>query len=328
MGANMNTIERYQNIWARLLTYNDIDFDIRRFSSMIFSSALIIGFAAAFLLGIWGQPPEYSFVAGALAFITFHILAYVYLRLVAQSRAAKVEEILPDFLSLMASNIRSGLTPDKALIVSVQDEFGPLAVEIERAGKSSLTGKPIHEVLVGIGEHIDSEALQKTIYLIVEGLQSGGDIVELLEKTAMDMRKSSSLRRETSSVILNYVLFIVAAISFGAPLLYGVSTFLVDIMLKIKQKMAMASGDAAAGSLSGQIGIFKGQLQLSSEAVSLFAVASIVITVFFGCMAVGVMHSGKRLDGLKYFPVLLVVALGILFAIRWALTQMLGSFIS
>jgi archaellum biogenesis protein FlaJ (TadC family) len=324
----MNAIERYKNIWARLLIYNDIDYEVGSFSIMMNLSAAALGGVVTSLMGIMDHPPLNAFFAGFAAFILFHIVAYVYLRLAAQSRAAKVEEILPDFLSLMASNIRSGLTPDKALIISVQDEFGPLAVEIERAGKSSLTGKPIHEVLIGIGEHIDSEALQKTIYLIVEGLQSGGDIAELLEKTAMDMRKSSSLRRETSSVILNYVLFIVAAISFGAPLLYGVSTFLVDIMLKIKQKMALASGDAAAGSLSGQIGIFKGQLQLSSEAVSLFAVASIVITVFFGCMAVGVMHSGKRLDGLKYFPVLLAVALGILFAIRWALAQMLGSFVS
>lgn len=324
----MDVMERYQKIWVLLLNYNDIDFDARRFSSLILSVALALGLVTGFLLGIGNQLPAYSFAGGVLVFIAFQILAYTYLRLAAQSRAAKVEEVLPDFLSLMASNIRSGLTPDKALVVSVEDEFGPLAVEIERAGKSSLTGKPINEVLVGIGEHIDSDTLQKTIYLIVEGLQSGGDIAELLEKTAMDMRKSSSLRRETSAVILNYVLFIVAAISFGAPLLYGVSTFLVDIMLKIKQSMAISAGDAATGSLSSQVGLFKGQLQLSSEAVSLFAVASIVITVFFGCMAVGIMHSGKKLDGLKYFPVVLAISLGILFAIRWALGQMLGSFIS
>jgi hypothetical protein len=37
------------------------------------------------------------------------------------------------------------------------------------------------------------------------------------------------------------------------------------------------------------------------------------------------MHSGKKLDGLKYFPVILFIALGILFTIRWALGQMLGS---
>ncbi len=324
----MNMIERYRKVWAKLLTYNDIDFDVRPFSFMIFSASLVLGLIAAFLMNVEKQPLAYSSLAGMLAFVAAQILAYVYLLLAAQSRAAKVEAILPDFLSLMASNIRSGLTPDKALIISVQEDFGPLAVEIERAGKSSLTGKPISEVLIGIGDHIDSDALQKTIYLIVEGLQSGGDIAELLEKTAVDMRKSSSLRRETRSVILNYILFIVAAISFGAPLLYGVSTFLVDIMIKIKQNMSVLGGGGGIGSLPDQVGIFKGQLQLSSEAVSLFAIASIVITVFFGCMAIGVINSGKKLDGLRYFPIILAISLGILFAIRWVLAQMLGSYIA
>ncbi|MCX6774313.1 MAG: type II secretion system F family protein [Candidatus Micrarchaeota archaeon] len=324
----MNAMEKYQKAWAQLLTYNDIDLDPRQFTYLVFFASLAIGLIAISIMGVMKQPTAYSLVAGILAFAAAQIIAYIYLLLAAQSRAAKVEEILPDFLSLMASNIRSGLTPDKALVVSVQEEFGPLAVEIERAGKSSLTGKPINEVLLGIVEHIDSDALRKTIYLIVEGLQSGGDIVELLEKTAQDMRKSSSLKRETSSIILNYVLFIIAAISLGAPLLYGVSTFLVDIMLKIKQKLAVTGGEEAKSAMSGQVGIFKGQLQLTSDAVALFAVASIVITVFFGCMAVGVMHSGKKLDGIKYFPLLLAVALGILFAIRWGLGQMLGSFVN
>jgi len=324
----MKVMDDYQRAWAQLLIYNDIELDSRRFASMIFSISLILGLVTAILVSLGKNPPLYSFLACLMVFAASQILVFVYLLLAAQGRAAKVEAILPDFLSLMASNIRSGLTPDKALIVSVQDEFGPLAVEIERAGKSSLTGKPINEVLIGIGDHINSDALRKTIALIVEGLQSGGDIIELLEKTAQDMRKSSSLRRETSSVILNYILFIVAAISFGAPLLYGVSTFLVDIMLKIKQKMAASGIGESGGAFQSQIGLFKGQLQLSSDAVALFAVASITITVFFGCMAIGVMHSGRKLDGLKYFPVILGIALGILFAIKWALGQMLGAFIT
>jgi archaellum biogenesis protein FlaJ (TadC family) len=99
-------------------------------------------------------------------------------------------------------------------------------------------------------------------------------------------------------------------------------------MLKIKQKLAVSGDSATMGAMSGQVGIFKGHLELTSDAVSLFAIVSIIITVFFGCMAVGVMHSGRKLDGLKYFPLLLVIALGILFAIRWGLAQMLGSFVT
>ena len=125
------------------------------------------------------------------------------------SRAAKVEEALPDFLALVASNIHSGLTPDKALIVSAREEFGPLSVEVNRAGRYSLTGMPLERVFVGMTEHIHSDLLDKTVRLIVEGLHSGGDMAELLEKTALDIRKFRSIRREVSSIILSYVLFII-----------------------------------------------------------------------------------------------------------------------
>jgi archaellum biogenesis protein FlaJ (TadC family) len=265
--------------------------------------------------------------AGIATFILVHVLAYSYLVLGANSRAAKVEDVLPDFLSLVASNIRSGLTPDKALIVSARDEFGPLSDAVNKAGKNSLTGTPLDQVIASIGENIHSNVMEKTTHMIVEGLHSGGDMSELLEKTALDIRKFRAVRKEVNSIILNYVLFIVAAITFGAPMLYGVSTFLLDIMLKIKSKIGGADMESLS-SISGSTGIFKGKLMLSPEAVALFSSAAIIITVFFGCMAVGAMYSGKRMDGLKYFPILTLVALAILFAVRAGLSMVLGGMLA
>ena len=80
--------------------------------------------------------------------------------------------------------------------------------------------------------------------------------------------------------------------------------------------------------LSGSVGIFKGKLLLTPEGVQLFSVLAILITVFFGCMAVGVMGTGKRVDGLKYFPILALIALAILFGIRFGLGSVLGGMLS
>jgi hypothetical protein len=310
-------LEKYSQYWKDLLVYNDIEMNSRRFSAILFLVCINAGLAASLFLAndMWS-------IAGAFiaTFVVIHALTYSYLLLGANNRAAKVEEALPDFLALVASNIHSGLTPEKALIVSAREEFGPLSVEVNRAGRYSLTGMPLERVFVGMTEHIHSDLLDKTVRLIVEGLHSGGDMVELLEKTALDIRKFRSVRKETGSMILNYVLFIVAAITFGGPMLYGVASFLVDIMLKIKQKLTISS-DA---SLSGQIGVFKGQLMLTQEGVMMFSSVAIVITVFFGCMAVGIMQSGRRMDGLKYFPLLTIVALSILFFVRAALAFVLG----
>lgn len=316
----MGISDIYRKRWEEVLTYNDIEADGRKFSStfLMLSASLSIALALALL-----PDAPMGVAAGIAAFITIHVAIYSHLALSANGRAAKVEEVLPDFLSLVASNIRAGLTPDKALIVSARDEFGPLTVEVNRAGRHSLTGMPLEQVFVGMGQHIRSDKLEKTIRLIVEGLQSGGNMVELLEKTALDLRKFRSVRSETNSMILNYVLFIVAAVTFGGPMLYAVSSFLVDIMLRIKTKIG-AEGSSAFSSLSGQAGIFKSQLLLTPAAVSMFATAAILVTVFFGCLAIGTMYYGKRMEGLKYFPLLAAVALGTLFFIRTALLAVLG----
>jgi archaeal flagellar protein FlaJ len=319
----MPSTNRYQKLWESLLLYNGIEMDSRRFSAYVLIGSVVPGIAVA---ALFSSDLLVGTLAGLAAIVAIHVVVYSYLLLGANSRAAKVEEVLPDFLSLVASNVRAGLTPDKALIVSAREEFGPLTAAINKAGKHSITGMPMEQVIMGMGEHIQSNTLEKTIRLIVEGLHSGGDMAELLEKTALDVRKFRAVKREVNSIILNYVLFIVAAITFGAPLLYGVSTFLVDIMLAIKSKIG---GDTTAiQAMSGSVGIFKGQLMLTPDGVVMFASAAIVITVFFGCMAVGIMSSGRRMDGLKYFPLLAAIGLILLFGIRFLLTTLLGGMLA
>lgn len=311
-------IEKYVKIWADLLAYNDMETKPRAFSAYVLALPLIIGFIVSVALKL-----DAIYIVGTMAGLSIivHLSAYVYLVVGAGARASKVEEFLPDFLSLTASNIRAGLTPDKALIVSARPEFGPLGKAVDDAAKTSVTGMPLDQVMISIGEHIHSEVLEKTIKMIVEGLHSGGDMAELLEKTAYDLRKFRSVRREIDAIILNYVLFIMAAIAMGAPLLYAIASFLVEIMMKIKGKIG-SGGDAAAA--MGSVSIFKGKLAFTPEAITLFAALAITITVFFGCMTVGVMSSGKRMDGLKYFPLIWVIALGILFGIKLVLGSVLG----
>ncbi|MFA5105984.1 MAG: type II secretion system F family protein [Candidatus Micrarchaeia archaeon] len=310
-----SALSKYKAYWQDMLKYNNRESKDFHYK-LLFGSLAASAAAAAFFIG---RPAE-GFAAAIGAFGVVHLFEYVSLTLGANSRASKIEEVLPDFLSLVASNIRSGLTPDKALIVSARDEFGPLTEAINSAGKKSITGMPLDQVMLGMRENIKSPILEKTINQIVEGMHSGGDMAELLEKTALDIRKFRSVKKEVNSVILNYELFIIAAITFGAPLLYGVSTFLVDIMIRIRGNIDTSS----ASSIAGGVSIFKGKLLLTADGVTFFAALAIMITVFFGCMAVGIMGSGKRVDGIKYFPILALIGLALLFGIRLGLNAMLS----
>ncbi len=316
----------YQNYWGKLLLYNNMEQNPRQFSLTLFFGSLLFSFIVLvvslvlnqFLIGL---------VCSILSLGLIHVLAYTWLIIGLNTRASKVEAVLPDFLLLVASNMRSGLMPDKALMLSARDEFGPLSEEVNRASKYSITGVSLDKVILSLGERIRSNTLEKTIHMIVEGMHSGGDMIELLEKTALDIRKFHLVRKEVSSMILNYVLFILAAITLGAPMLYGVATYLLDIMLLIRKKVEVG-GTGAMSSLAGQVSIFKGKLLLTSDAVIVFAGLAILITSFFGCMTMGIMYSGRRMDGLKYFPLLAIIALTILFTIRFLISSLLGGMLA
>ncbi|MCK5493471.1 MAG: hypothetical protein KAJ14_10215, partial [Candidatus Omnitrophica bacterium] len=74
-------------------------------------------------------------VAFVVAFVvTFSIFRFM-TSLKKSDRIKKIEGIFPDFLQLVASNLRAGMTVDRAMLLSSRPEFAPLDEEIFRAGK-------------------------------------------------------------------------------------------------------------------------------------------------------------------------------------------------
>jgi len=65
-----------------------------------------------------------------LVFILMNIFFYFRVSLMASARIKKMENVFPDVISLMASNLRSGITVDMAFLLSARPEFKPLDEEI------------------------------------------------------------------------------------------------------------------------------------------------------------------------------------------------------
>jgi pilus assembly protein TadC len=272
--------------------------------------ALGFGFGVG-LLVYRALPVELTALLGISTVIIFVLSVYVMLILTANKRVAMMEDMLPDFLTLMASNIRSGLTPDRALFVSARKEFGPLTREINRAAKLSMTGSSFDEAFESIAENAQSETISKVVRLIVEGIKSGGDLADLLDNTADDIRKFSSIRKEVSANITIYSLFLFAAAGFGAPLLYATATFLISIISTIKTKLAVEAGIGAAEAAG--LPILKGAA-LSPDLTFWFSIAALTVTTFFAALASGVISAGRESEGMRYVPVLLIASLGIFLA--------------
>lgn len=293
-----------QDMIPNMLANADIDMRAHEFTFKLIVASGAAGLVGGTGAGLAGAGPEMALFAACAAAGGVFFAAYVAVIYMGYQRLRMIEEVLPDFLSLMASNIRAGLTPDRAMLLSARKEFGPLAKVVDRAAKECITGAPVDEALWGMTEQIRSEMFSKSIRLVVEGIRSGGELHDLLDNTSLDMRRFAYLRKEVASTVMVYELFIFAASAFGAPLLYGVANFLLGIITTLRSKMQFDLPSGVAGSMPFQ----PSDTPLDAGAIFWFSILAIMTTVLFGCLASGIITKGREIDGARYFPPLVVVA--------------------
>ncbi|MFH1789215.1 MAG: type II secretion system F family protein [Candidatus Altiarchaeota archaeon] len=303
------------------LQYSNFNIDPEKFLGF----ALIFGLGVGFILGsIINQfnilPLPIGFVT---VFILFEFFIYIWITLSSDSKAKFVEEVLPDALQLMSSNIRAGLTTDKALLMAARPEFGPLEYEIRRIGKETMAGKSLTEALYKMTARIKSKNLERTLDLISQSIKSGGKLADLLDQTATDLRDQQIVQKEISASVLMYVFFILIAIGLGAPALFSLSSFLVTLLTK---NMEMIARDLPTNmdAMSRAMPISITTVRISPDFVRTYSIISLAASSFFGSMVVGLIMTGEERQGLKYFPMLLLLSVGLFFLGGFILDQTLG----
>lgn len=247
-------------------------------------------------------------------------LGYIYLneKLKQSSRISKMEEIFPDFLLLMSSNLRAGITIDQAMLLSAREEFDPLDKEILKTGREITTGKDIETALLNMSKRIGSEKIHKTILLILSGIKSGGDIAIILEQTATSTRERAFVEKKASSSVLMYVIFIFIAVSFGAPALFALSNILVEILTTLLSGLPDVSDISTTITLS--------RIDISIDFIFYFSISFIIAIDILASMILGLVSKGEEKQGLKYLPALLVISLATFFLIKYALSGFVSGF--
>lgn len=302
--------------YVTLLRYADVKINAYRFIGFMAVISVLLALNIAFYLGLFFHLPFLISFVGFL--FIFQMFVYFFLLLRADAKAKFVEDILPDVLQLMASNLRAGLTTDKALLLSARPEFGPFEEEINRIGKEIATGKDIGEALLDMSKRIRSERLGKTIALIVAGLRSGGELASLLEQTARNLRQERLVDSRIRANVMMYVIFIFAALCVGAPLLFGLSSFLVQVITANLKAIEIPEIPM------GSVPISFTQVNIDPDFVVMFSVIFLVTSCLLGSFILGLISKGKEREGIKYMPVLIVISLTVFFLVRFAIKNMIG----
>ncbi|RLI87069.1 MAG: hypothetical protein DRO76_02905 [Candidatus Altiarchaeales archaeon] len=300
---------RIKKDFNQLIMYSTIKIDPNKLLGFILLFGMAFSLYSGYIISLFNILP---FILGFIAsFAVIEAAFYLWILFSVDSKARFVETILPDALQLMSSNIRAGLTTDKALLLAARPEFGPLADEIKRIGRETMTGGNLTEALLKTNQRIKSEALSKTMDLIVNSIRSGGKLADLLDQTASDLRDQQMIQKEISASVLMYVIFIFIAIGLAAPLLFAMSSFLVKVLISMSTKIGGEIPSEIA--MGGSAPISMTNIQIRPEFLQEFAIASLLVSSIFGSLIIGLVLKGDGKEGIKFLPFLVVISLGLFF---------------
>jgi len=313
--------------WSKTqLTYLNLSIDSREFIGSFFAINVILSsIAAGLLFFFYSIPVLVSFPA---SFILILGILYVVIVLAISSRAHFVEEILPDALQLLASNIKGGLATEKALIVSARNEFGPFSNEMKSSAKKIISGRTLETAFASMTKRINSKILERSFWLLNKGLTAGGEIADMLSQISSDLRSRQAIEKEIRANIYIYVILILFAASIGAPALLSVSTFIVEVSAAQAQRIAESTIDVSeirAG--TGSSFLFVPGAGIDAQFVVLFSYALLLVSSLFASLSIGVINSGKEIEGMKVFPLILLVSFAVFFIGRLILSSFFTSLI-
>lgn len=311
---------------ARELSYVGIDIEEKRFAGFLFVFVTGLSLTVSLNIFFFYKFPVYLSFPG-IALLLFGLVIY-WLKMVSQSKAKQAENALPDALELIASNIKAGMTTERALFESAREEFGPLSKELKTASRKIITGQRTDIALGDIPKRIKSPLLERTIELLIQGIRSGGQITDLLFQISDSIREENATKEEIKANISMYIMMIFITATFGAPLLFGISSYIVGVvsessMREVSGELPTSASVGVAGRITS-LALEQSKEKVSEEFIVLFAELALLITAVFSALTIGIIQIGSEINGVKFIPVILVVSFVLFFFVRGFLEQMIG----
>ena len=288
----------------------------------ILGKILLINLISALALILLRFNPIFLLIAIAVPYL----LLYIFLLLKIDAREREIEKNLPDFLQLASANIRAGMTIDQALWFAIREQYGILAKEMKQVAKENFSGTPLPEAFNRLKNKYRSKILKRAMLLIIEGLNSGGKMAEILERVAWDIQKTFTMRKEVAANVKMYEMFILFAVIIGAPALFGLSHYLLKMMASLGANKLSAEASSVMGRV-GVISVAPTGKVISPETFFYFAISCITVTSLFASLILSMISKGRAKDGIKIFPVILTISLLCFLAVSKVLSIMLATYL-
>ncbi|MCC7574308.1 type II secretion system F family protein [Candidatus Woesearchaeota archaeon] len=232
---------------------------------------------------------------------------YFYLNLKIFNRVKEMDINLADYLVLVSTNLKGGLSFEKALWSAIKPEFGVLSEEMGLVSKKVMTGSELSEALKEFSEKYDSPSIRRTIDLILGQVESGGEIASVLDETIETLRKTKVLKEEMAANTLMFTIFIGAIVTVISPLLFALALNLLEILIGVSATVAPALSSSSSTPFS------MNEIEINSEDFKIFSVMALTLISIFASLILSIIQKGDIKSGIKYVPLFVFVALTLYF---------------
>lgn len=317
---------------GRLLQEADFDIPPRKYIGLSLWVSYGLGLIAFAIALTFAEFLE-SLLVGIVSFAVSETLFFLLLTIIADNRARKIEEALPDALQMISANMRAGMTIENAVLASARPEFGPLEEEIRRVSTKVYGGMSMATAFREMAGRVRSRALKRAINLLIEGSALGGQMAQLLHEIARDLREMANLRHEIQNATIMYTIFIVFSTVLASPILFATSIYYTEInelvirSAEFSGPTTLPAGAAGVGFLP-TFALARPEDRITATEMTTFAITCILVTTFFSSLTLGLIRHGKVSYGVKYILPFMATALLMFFAAHYTLTEVFKSFIA
>jgi len=207
--------------------------------------------------------------------------AYPYWRI--SKRLESMEKNLPDAFFYLASSLRAGISFSEAMEDLTTAKFGALTEEFKRAVNEIKKGRSTIEALKVLAiRNKKSPVLYRSLMIIIEALERGAPMSDVLVYVANDVREILRIRQERKASTGMQMMFFIITSGFIGPAIIGV-----------------------VGKLMGQMITGAGAAQIPT--ILNILLMFVVIQAIISGLGIGVIREGKFSAGIKYGIMLAVM---------------------
>ncbi|HLC36146.1 MAG TPA: type II secretion system F family protein [archaeon] len=262
-------------------------------------------------LAIPGREIATAFPALIFVLLLDLILGFPYYK--GTQRITQIERDLADGLKQMADTLKAGGTYEYALREVASAEMGYLSDEFNKVLRKLEEGENFENAMKSLTDNIDSRLVARTVTIIVDSVRAGAGLAEILEDIAEDVRESFRVGSERKSRTFLQFLFLVAAGSVVAPLIFGMVASIIGFLIQ-------------AATLTGTISqLQRINAERARDTIILLLQVYIVVEVLASSIMISLMREGKISKALVFFPGLLTLAAIAFFALRIFGAAILGA---